>query len=187
MRTTRELFDYLLQDLYSAEVAQLAFLQQMAREATIAPVKQLFIDHHEQTQYQIVRLEQVFGRLGKVPGQGQCATLEGLIEDKQAFGRRRPAPLLLDRYNLMVGVKAERLEISVYESLIARAEELDLARVILHLQANLREEREALSRLAIMSEARQDEGLKGADNHGSATRSDERWVATRRPAPGEQP
>jgi ferritin-like metal-binding protein YciE len=186
MRTTRELFEYLLQDLYSTELVQLAFLQQMARESTLAPVKQLFIDHHEQTQYQIVRLEQVFGMLGKAPGQGQCATLDGLIEEKQAFGRRRPAQALLDSYNLIAGVKSERLEISVYEGLIARGEELDMARIVPHLQANLREEREALGRLTAMSEARRDEGRRGEDSPAAATRSDYRRVAAGKGPLGEQ-
>lgn len=186
MRTTRELFEYLLQDLYSAEQVQLAVLQRMARESTREAVKQVFIDHHEQTQYQIVRLEHVFGMMGKAPGQGQCATLDGLMEDKQAFDRRRPAAALLDSYNLIIAVKAERLEISLYESLVAHAQEMGVARVIPHLQANLREESEALRKLLIMNDTQLEAGQKGADDAGASSVAGADYsVAARHASPRE--
>ncbi|HWE60358.1 MAG TPA: DUF892 family protein [Chloroflexota bacterium] len=145
MDTIQELFEHELEDIYYAEHKLVTALDEMATESTEAGVKRAFAEHKVQTEEHIRRLDQVFAALGKKPEGSKCDGIEGLIKEKKSFSREKPAPQVLDLFNLGAGIKSERYEISAYEGLISMASALGLRDAQPLLNANLREEEHALS------------------------------------------
>jgi ferritin-like metal-binding protein YciE len=87
----------------------------------------------------------VFELLSKAPTATQCPGVEGFLEEKQAFAGTQPTAEIHDLYNLNAGARTERYEISVYEGLIAMAQQMRLREVEQYLKQNLSEEEHALS------------------------------------------
>ena len=76
-----DLFLDMLKDVYYAERKILKALPKMARGAQSEELRQAFEHHHEETQGQIERLQQVFEILGK-PARGKtCPAIDGIIEE----------------------------------------------------------------------------------------------------------
>ena len=153
MQTIEELFEHELKDIYSAEQSLLEALEQMASESSDREIKKGFTQHRKETQGQIKRLEKIYKTLGQKPESGTCPGIEGLNKEKKAFMREKPSEELLEYYNIGAGQKAERYEITAYESLIDMAEKLGMTDVVELLEQNLQEEEMTLNRLkAIASE-----------------------------------
>ena len=70
-----------INDLYDAEKRLVEALPQMAEAATAPGLKQAFLQHLQETQRQVSRLEQIYVDLGK-PASGQtCHAMKGLIKE----------------------------------------------------------------------------------------------------------
>lgn len=151
METIEELFEHELKDIYGAETALLAALEQMAGESSDRDIRRAFTQHRRETQGQIRRLDKVFKSLGQKAETATCAGMEGLIKEKKAFLRERPSPELLEFYNIGAAQKVERYEITAYESLIDMAEKLGLTAAVELLEQNLQEEEAALNTLQTIS------------------------------------
>ena len=147
MQTIEELFEHELKDIYSAEHSLLDALEQMAGESSDREIKKGFVQHRKETQGQIKRLEKIYKSLGQKPDVGTCPGVEGLIKEKKAFMREKPSEELLEYYNIGAGQKAERYEITAYESLIDMADKLGMSDVVELLEQNLHEEEMALNKL----------------------------------------
>ena len=153
MQTIEELFEHELKDMYSAEQSLLEALEQMADESSDREIRKGFTQHRKETQAQIKRLEKIYKALGQKPETGTCPGIEGLIKEKKAFLREKPSSELLEFYNIGAAQKAERYEITAYETLIDMAEKLGMGDVVELLEQNLQEEEMTLNRLkAIASE-----------------------------------
>jgi len=153
MQTIEELFEHELKDMYSAEQSLLEALEQMADESSDREIRKGFTQHRKETQAQIKRLEKIYKVLGQKPATGTCPGIEGLIKEKKAFLREKPSGELLEFYNIGAAQKAERYEITAYETLIDMAEKLGMGDVVELLEQNLQEEEMTLNRLkAIASE-----------------------------------
>jgi ferritin-like metal-binding protein YciE len=95
-KTLNDLFLDTLKDIYFAEKQILKALPKMARAAQSEEGKAGFLQHREETQGQIERLEQVFELLGK-PARGKtCEAIQGIIaegeeimEEYKGHGRAR--------------------------------------------------------------------------------------------------
>jgi ferritin-like metal-binding protein YciE len=153
MQTIEELFEHELKDIYSAEHQLLDALEQMAGESSDREIKKGFMQHRKETQGQIKRLEKIYKSLGQKPQASTCPGIDGLIKEKKAFMKERPSKELLEFYNIGAGQKAERYEITAYESLIDMAEKLGMSDAVELLEQNLQEEEMTLNKLkAIASE-----------------------------------
>lgn len=153
MQTIEELFEHELKDIYSAEHQLLDALEQMAGESSDREIKKGFLQHRKETQGQIKRLEKIYKSLGQKPQVSTCPGVDGLIKEKKAFMKERPSEELLEFYNIGAGQKAERYEITAYESLIDMAEKLGMSDAVELLEQNLQEEEMTLNKLkAIASE-----------------------------------
>jgi ferritin-like metal-binding protein YciE len=153
MQTIEELFEHELKDIYSAEHALLAALEQMADESSDRDIRKVFSQHRKETQAQIKRLEKIFKTMGQKPEAETCPGIEGLIKEKKAFVREKPSAELLEFYNIGAAQKTERYEITAYETLIDMADKLGMLDAVDLLEHNLQEEEAALNRLkAIASE-----------------------------------
>ena len=158
METIEELFEHELKDMYGAEHALLAALEQMAGESSDREIRKAYTQHRRETQGQIKRLDKIFKMLGQKPQQDTCPGIDGLIKEKKALMREKPSPELLEFYNVGASQKVERYEITAYENLIDMAEKLALTDAVEFLEQNLQEEETALNKLkAIASEFDVDE------------------------------
>lgn len=80
-KTLNDIFFDTLKDIYFAEKQILKALPKMARAAQSEEGKAGFLQHRDETQGQIERLEQVFELLGK-PARGKtCEAIQGIIAE----------------------------------------------------------------------------------------------------------
>jgi ferritin-like metal-binding protein YciE len=153
MQTIEELFEHELKDIYGAEQSLLDALQQMADESTDREIKRGYLQHRNETQGQIKRIEKIFKSMGQKPEAETCAGMEGLIKEKKVFMREKPSEELLEFYNIGAAQKTERYEITAYENLIDMAEKLGMNDAVELLEQTLQEEEATLNKLkAIASE-----------------------------------
>jgi ferritin-like metal-binding protein YciE len=147
MTTLSELFDHELKDIYYAEHQLVEALQTLADESSDGEIKKAFQSHRKETQGHVKRLDHVFTSLGEKPTRETCAGIDGLLKEKKAFAKEKPSEAILDFYNLGAAQKAERYEITAYETLIELAETLRHPAIVMQLKANLQEEEAALRKL----------------------------------------
>ncbi len=153
MQTIEELFEHELKDIYGAEHSLLDALEQMAGESSDREIKKAYTQHRKETQAQIKRLDKIFKSLGQKAEPETCPGMEGLLKEKKVFMREKPAPELLEFYNIGASQKVERYEITAYENLIDMAEKLGMTDAVELLEQNLQEEEATLNKLkAIASE-----------------------------------
>jgi ferritin-like metal-binding protein YciE len=151
MQTIHELFEHELKDMYSAEHALLDALEQMANETSDREIKKAYAQHRRETQGQIKRLDKVFRMLGQIGEAETCPGIEGLLKEKKLFMREKPSSELLEFFNIGAAQKAERYEITAYESLIDMADKLDMGEAVDLLEQNLQEEEAALHKLRMIA------------------------------------
>jgi ferritin-like metal-binding protein YciE len=123
----------------------------MANESSDREIKRGFTQHRRETQGQRKRLDRIFRSLGEKPEAETCPGIEGLIKEKKVFMRQRPAPELLEFYNIGAAQKVERYEITAYENLIDLAEKLGMRDAVELLEQNLQEEEAALNKLKALA------------------------------------
>lgn len=148
-----ELFQHELKDIYDAEHKLSRELGNMAKKAHDEQLAEGFIEHQQQTEGQIKRLEEVFGVLDKKPSREVCHGINGLLEEYKSFVKEEdPSPELLDVFSTGAALKVEHYEISSYNSLIKLAQQAGLTDAISLLQENLSEEQETAEKLETLSE-----------------------------------
>jgi len=147
MNTTWELFVHGLKTMLNAENKLVHALGEMAQESKTPELRQAYSQHRKQTEGHAKRLIDIMRDLGESPEQLEAAGIEGLIEEKKSFMKEHPAEDILEVFNISAGIKAERYELSAYESLINMAQELGALKSASLLKENLGEEEEALEKL----------------------------------------
>ena len=146
-----ELFHDTLKDIYYAEKKILAALPKMAKAAESDELRAAFEKHHDETEGQIERLEQVFQMIDKKPVGKKCAAIEGILEEGQEIIKEYKGSPALDAGLLAAAQAVEHYEISRYGTLRTWAEELGLGDAAKLLQETLDEEEatdQALTELA---------------------------------------
>ena len=147
-----ELFEHELEDIYYAEHAILDALEELADQVERDDIRQAFLEHREETEQHIDRLEQVFEMIGEPPEEEECEGIQGLIAEQEEFADEDPDGDVLDVFNLTSAQKVEHYEIAAYGNLAMLAERLgmDEAGDILH--ENLESEEETLEELKSLTE-----------------------------------
>ena len=146
-----ELFHDTLKDIYYAEKKILAALPKMAKAAESDELRAAFEKHHDETEGQIERLEQVFQMIDKKPVGKRCAAIEGILEEGQEIIKEYKGSPALDAGMLAAAQAVEHYEISRYGTLRAWAEELGLEDAVGLLEETLDQEKttdESLTDLA---------------------------------------
>jgi ferritin-like metal-binding protein YciE len=139
-KTLDDLFLDTLKDIYFAEKQILKALPKMARAAQSEEGRAGFIQHRDETQGQIERLEQVFELLGK-PARGKtCEAIQGIIAEGEEIMEEFKGSPALDAGLISSAQAVEHYEIARYGTLIAWANQLGLKDAVPLLKANLSEE-----------------------------------------------
>ncbi|SIQ01729.1 Ferritin-like metal-binding protein YciE [Rhizobium sp. RU33A] len=152
-KTLSDLFLDTLKDIYFAEKQILKALPKMARAAQSEEGKAGFLQHREETQGQIERLEQVFELLGKSPRGKTCEAIQGILAEGEEIMEDYKGTAALDAGLISSAQAVEHYEIARYGTLKSWAKQLDLKEAIPLLDANLQEEIATDQKLTTLGEA----------------------------------
>jgi ferritin-like metal-binding protein YciE len=152
-KTLDDLFLDTLKDIYFAEKQILKALPKMARAAQSEEGKAGFIQHRDETQGQIERLEQVFELLGKTARGKTCEAIQGIIAEGEEIMEEFKGSPALDAGLISSAQAVEHYEIARYGTLIAWANQLGLKDAVPLLKANLSEEEATDKKLTQLAQA----------------------------------
>lgn len=137
-----------LRDMYSAENQLVKALPKLAKGANDSKLKQLFQDHLEETKGQVLRLKEVFERLGEKPTGQHCNGMEGIVEEGADALEKDEEGASFDSGLVGAALRTEHYEIAGYEACIAMAETLEEHEVVTLLNENLKEEKAAAEKIS---------------------------------------
>lgn len=150
-KTLEDLFHETLKDIYYAERKILKALPKMARGAQDEKLKAAFLQHKEETEVQVERLQQVFEIIGKRPRAKTCPAIDGIVEEGEEIMEEFKGSPALDAGLLAAAQAVEHYEISRYGTLRAWAQQLGYQDAVKLLEETLAEESktdESLTKLA---------------------------------------
>jgi ferritin-like metal-binding protein YciE len=141
-----------LKDIYYAEKQIYKSLPKMAKAAKSDQLRAAFEKHHDETEGQITRLEQVFELLGKPARGKKCDAIEGILDEGKEIMDEYKGEPALDAGLLAAAQAVEHYEISRYGTLKTWAAKLSMKDAVKLLDETLNEEKkmdDALSKLAL--------------------------------------
>ncbi|MBD9572795.1 ferritin-like domain-containing protein [Ensifer adhaerens] len=139
-KTLNDLFLDTLKDIYFAEKQIVKALPKMARAAHSEEGKAGFLQHRDETEGQIERLEQVFELIGKSARGKTCEAIQGLIAEGEEIMEEYKGTAALDAGLISSAQAVEHYEIARYGALKSWAAQLGLDAAVPLLDANLQEE-----------------------------------------------
>ena len=173
IETLRDLFVYELSGLYCTERTLAERLDQFADETAVNSLdeasdgelrdalSEAFAEHRDETETHVERLERVFESVDHRPEERAVPALDGLAGETERLSNVVLNDAVRPLFYLDAGSKVERLEIRTYESMIETAEALGIPDdAVEALEANLRDERDALAELEYLSESSTVESLR---------------------------
>ena len=161
-----------LKDIYYAEKQIYKSLPKMAKAANSDQLRAAFEKHHDETEGQIERLEQIFELLGKPARGKKCDAIEGILDEGTEIMEEYKGEPALDAGLLAAAQAVEHYEISRYGTLKSWAAKLSLKDAVNLLDQTLAEEKKDRRRT---NQARRHGGqrrsrlTKGKSNHETVT------------------
>ena len=161
-KNLEDLFLDTLKDIYYAEKQILKALPKMAKAADSDQLRAAFEKHHDETEGQIERLEQIFETLGKPARGKKCDAIEGILDEgKEIMDEYKGAPAL-DAGLLAAAQAVEHYEISRYGSLRTWANELGYKDAVALLDRTLSEEKTTDATLTKLAESQVNQHAEAA-------------------------
>lgn len=137
-----DLFIHALSDIYNAEKQLTRALSKLAREASNAELIEAFKQHHEETQGQIERLDQLIEAEPNIKlKRMKCHAMEGLIDEANEVIDATEKGSVRDAGLIAAAQKVEHYEIASYGTLCTLANQLGLKKAKDLLSATLEEEK----------------------------------------------
>jgi ferritin-like metal-binding protein YciE len=186
IKSMEDLFLHTLQDVYYAENQIIRSLPKLIDKSTNRELAAGLRNHLRETENQVKRLEQVFGRIGESPKGVDCPAIDGLIKEADEVAGEVDDKKVLDAAIIGSAQAVEHYEISRYGTLIAWAKELGHGpNTVRLLNANLKEEKAADKKLSTLAEGsvnRKATGQKATRRAAAASHrgSPARYAAARR-------
>lgn len=152
--TLADLFTLKLQGLYDAEKQLLKALPMLAAKATDPRLRMAFEKHLDETENQVVRLEQVATNLSIDLDGPSCKAMQGLVEEGEQMMALRATDEVLDAALIAAAQGVEHYEIAQYGTAVYFAQRLGYQAEAALLSETLAEEKstdELLNQLAINS------------------------------------
>jgi ferritin-like metal-binding protein YciE len=151
IQTMDDLMLHSLQDMYYAEHQISKALPKMIDLASSRDLTTGLKNHLEETKGQIVRLDQVFKKLGQKPSATTCPAIDGIIKESNEITGEIADKDVLDAAIVASCQAVEHYEIARYGTLIAWAEALGHDDIVRFLTTNLNEEKAANSKLTTVA------------------------------------
>ena len=149
----KEFFVECLQDIYYAEKQIVKTLPKLSKAATSEELKGAFEEHLEVSKNQIVRLEEVFEKLGKKAKTKKCEAIEGIIaEGESIIADTEKGTATRDVGLILAAQKVEHYEIATYGGLAQLAQTLGQSEVADLLHTTLEEEKQTDLKLTDVAE-----------------------------------
>jgi ferritin-like metal-binding protein YciE len=142
-----------LRDAYDAEKQLVKALPKLAKAATSTELRQAFVDHLEETNGHVTKLEQVFQSLDeKVKGK-HCDGIAGIIDEgKNAMGEDYEGATM-DAVLIASAQRAEHYEMAAYGTMVEWAKGMGHSEAADLLQEILDEEKAADEKLTAIAES----------------------------------
>ena len=140
-----------LQDIYYAENQIVKSLPKLIEKATNRDLTKGLQDHLEETKNQIMRLDQVFQKLGQEPKGVKCPAIDGLISEADDLAGEVEDKDVMDAAIVGSAQAVEHYEIARYGTLIAWAEAIGHDDITRLLNTNLNEEKAADKKLSTVA------------------------------------
>src|SRR5689334_1824003 len=147
-----DLFLDTLKDIYYAEKHILKALPKMAKAANSDELRAAFEKHHDETEGQIGRLEQIFELIGKPARGKKCDAIEGILDEGKEIMEEYEDMPALDAGLLAAAQAVEHYEISRYGTLKTWAGKLGMKDAVKLLDETLAEEKktdDTLTKIAV--------------------------------------
>jgi ferritin-like metal-binding protein YciE len=152
VRSPKDLFKHELQDMYYAEKALATTLPKLADEASDAELSRAFTAHQKETEKHVTNLEKVFKQIGESAQAHPCPGIDGIKKEHDDFMKENtPSPKMKDAFLTGAAARAEHYEIAAYNGLIEKARALGERDSVKLLQANLKQEKDALKKVETIS------------------------------------
>lgn len=149
----KDLFIQQIEDLYDAEKRLTSALPKMADAAHSPQLKDAFRMHLQETQRQVMRLEQIFKQLGMSPSRETCPAMKGLIQEGEEMIAAKGDPAVKDAALIAAGQRVEHYEMAGYGCARNFAQRLGMHDAAALLQETLEEEGNADKKLTAIAEA----------------------------------
>lgn len=140
MRTSRDMFIYFLNDMYSIESAALSLTRDFANKAKDTEIKRGLEEHVEETERQMRRLRSIIRRYGGKVSAAKATIFSILSIGTNAFQWIQTNPRQEELRMLYDEMMIESMEIGGYKALIAMAKSLGDMQTVSELLLSLEEE-----------------------------------------------
>lgn len=148
-----DLFYDTLRDVYWAEKHLVKALPKLAKKASSAELAEALLNHRDETETHVERLEQVFAIIDKAPRAKKCEAMVGLSAEADHVIEEAEEGPVRDAGIIGAAQAVEHYEIARYGTLAAWAEILGLDKAKALLGATLDEEEAADELLTKVSES----------------------------------
>ncbi|WP_213771257.1 ferritin-like domain-containing protein [Bradyrhizobium sp. dw_78] len=146
-----DLFLDTLKDIYFAEKQILKALPKMAKAAGSDKLRAAFEKHHDETEGQVERLEQIFEMMDK-PARGKtCDAIQGILDEGKEVMDDYKGCEALDAGMLAAAQAVEHYEISRYGTLKHWAQQLGMKDAVRLLDETLQEEKKTDESLTVLA------------------------------------
>ncbi|MCX6847962.1 MAG: DUF892 family protein [Verrucomicrobia bacterium] len=169
MKTLQHLFLGELADILDAEHRLVKALPKMAKAATCTHLQNALLDHLEETEGHVKKLELVFEAFGHKARGKTCQATVGLLAEAAEIAEEYAGSSAINAALIAAAQKVEHYEIASYGCLLEWAERLGNKKAADLLQEILNEEKSANNALTELAQTRSnDEALDVGDSEAAA-------------------
>ena len=147
MQSAQDLLLFDLSYMHVFEQHNVETLQQLVQEVSSEEARQPLQHHLEETREQVQLLEQIFQILGQQPQPVTPHAVQGLKQDHDTFGSKKPSPEVLTMFDLGAAAKVEHMEVACYRGLLTKAQAMGQQEVAGILQRILKQEEDAVAEI----------------------------------------
>lgn len=148
----KDLLQYELKDLYSAEHQLSKALPKMAKSAKNEKLRSAFEHHLEETKNQIKRLEQVAKDINVDIHGEDCVAMKGLVKEGEELMHENAKDAVHDAGIIASAQRVEHYEIAGYGTVVRYLQMLNMKDAAKLMEETLKEEKEADKKLTIIAE-----------------------------------
>jgi ferritin-like metal-binding protein YciE len=141
-----------LKDVYNAEKQILTALPRMAKAAESEELADAFMQHRQETEEHVARLEQIFEQIGQTARGKKCKGMEGLLAEGKEILEEDGEGSVIDAALISAAQRVEHYEIAAYGCLRTYADLLGHADAVELLEQTLAEEEATDKKLTELGE-----------------------------------